>query len=90
MKVCAVIPAGGQGTRMGGVVPKQFRALRGKPILHYTLKTLEDSELIDSLVLVVPAVRQEQEVTTVQAPAAAVAQPVVVTQVAAAAAAAVF
>ena len=39
---------------MGGTVPKQFQALRGKPILHYTLKTLQESELIDSLVLVVP------------------------------------
>ena len=54
MKVCAIIPAGGQGTRMGGTVPKQFQALRGKPILHYTLRALQASELIDSLVLVVP------------------------------------
>ena len=54
MKVCAIIPAGGQGTRMGGTVPKQFQALRGKPILHYTLRTLQESGLIDSLILVVP------------------------------------
>ncbi|MBC8287231.1 MAG: 2-C-methyl-D-erythritol 4-phosphate cytidylyltransferase [Nitrospinae bacterium] len=54
MKVCAIIPAGGQGTRMGGAVPKQFQALRGKPILHYTLKTFQESGLVDSLVLVVP------------------------------------
>ena len=39
---------------MGGTVPKQFQALRGKPILHYTLRTLQESGLIDSLVLVVP------------------------------------
>lgn len=39
---------------MGGTVPKQFRALRGRPILHYTLKTLQESGLINSLVLVVP------------------------------------
>jgi 2-C-methyl-D-erythritol 4-phosphate cytidylyltransferase len=54
MNVCAIIPAGGQGTRMGGTVPKQFQALRGKPILHYTLKRIQESELIDYLVLVVP------------------------------------
>lgn len=54
MKVRAIIPAGGQGTRMGGTVPKQFQALRGKPILHYTLKTFQESGLVDSLVLVVP------------------------------------
>ena len=45
---------------MGGTVPKQFRALRGKPILYYTLKTLEESGLIDSLVLVVPEKELEQ------------------------------
>ena len=39
---------------MGGTVPKQFQALRGKPILHYTLRTLQESGLIDSLTLVVP------------------------------------
>ena len=39
---------------MGGTVPKQFQALRGKPVLHYTLKTFQESGLIDSLVLVVP------------------------------------
>ena len=54
MNVCAIIPAGGQGTRMGGTVPKQFLALMGKPILHYTLKTFQESGLIDSLILVVP------------------------------------
>ncbi len=54
MKVCAIIPAGGQGTRMGGTVPKQFQALRGQPILHYTLRKFQESGLIDSLILVVP------------------------------------
>ena len=54
MNVCAVIPAGGQGTRLGGTVPKQFQTLREKPILHYTLRTFQESGLIDSLVLVVP------------------------------------
>ena len=54
MNVCAIIPAGGQGTRMGGTVPKQFQALNGKPILHYTLRALQESDLISSLVLVVP------------------------------------
>lgn len=39
---------------MGGTVPKQFQALREKPILHYTLKTFQESGLIDSLTLVVP------------------------------------
>ena len=54
MSVCAIVPAGGLGTRMGGTVPKQFQNLNGKPILYYTLKALEDSKLISELILVVP------------------------------------
>jgi 2-C-methyl-D-erythritol 4-phosphate cytidylyltransferase len=54
MSVCAVVPAGGAGTRMGGNVPKQFLELNGKPILYYTLKTLQDCGIISELILVVP------------------------------------
>ena len=54
MSVCAVVPAGGAGTRMGGTVPKQFLELNGKPILYYTLKTLQDCGIISELILVVP------------------------------------
>jgi 2-C-methyl-D-erythritol 4-phosphate cytidylyltransferase len=54
MNVCAVVPAGGLGTRMGGTVPKQFLNLNGKPILYYTLKALQESGLISELILVVP------------------------------------
>ena len=54
MNVSAVVPAGGSGTRMGGTVPKQFQLLNGKPILFYTLKTLQDCGVISEIVLVVP------------------------------------
>ena len=54
MSVCAIVPAGGLGTRMGGTVPKQFLNLNGKPILCYTLKALQESGLISELILVVP------------------------------------
>jgi len=54
MSICAVVPAGGTGTRMGGTVPKQFLELNGKPILYYTLKTLQDCGIISELILVVP------------------------------------
>ena len=49
-----LVPAGGTGTRMGGTVPKQFLELNGKPILYYTLKTLQDCGIISELILVVP------------------------------------
>ncbi len=54
MSVCAVVPAGGSGTRMGGTVPKQFQYLNGKPILYYTLKSLQDCGIISEIILVVP------------------------------------
>ena len=63
MSVCAVVPAGGTGTRMGGTVPKQFLELNGKPILYYTLKTLQDCGIISELILVVPEKEYENACT---------------------------
>ena len=54
MKVSAIIPAAGQGTRMGSSTPKQFLLLNGKPILHHTLRAFETSGKVDSVTLVVP------------------------------------
>lgn len=54
MKVSAIIPAAGQGTRMGSSIPKQFLLLQGKPILHHTLRAFEASGQVDSVILVVP------------------------------------
>ncbi|HRQ51546.1 MAG TPA: 2-C-methyl-D-erythritol 4-phosphate cytidylyltransferase, partial [Agriterribacter sp.] len=39
MKKYAVIVAGGNGTRMGGLVPKQFLQLKGRPVVWHTLET---------------------------------------------------
>ena len=54
MKVSAIIPAAGQGLRLGGKVPKQFLHLDGKPILGHTLDAFQNSGLIDTIILVVP------------------------------------
>ena len=54
MSVCAIVPAGGSGTRMGGAVPKQFQSLNGKPILYHTLNTLQNCGTISEIILVVP------------------------------------
>ena len=54
MKVSAIIPAAGQGTRMGASIPKQYLLLKGRPILHYTLLAFERCGNIDSVTLVVP------------------------------------
>lgn len=40
---------------MGGVLPKQFLRLHGKPILQHTLERFDSIPVIDEMVLVVPA-----------------------------------
>ena len=50
MKKFAIIVAGGSGSRMNSVVPKQFLLLKGKPVLYYTLnaflKAYDDCKII--------------------------------------------
>jgi len=54
MKVSAIIPAAGQGVRMGAGVPKQFLLLNGKPILHHTLHAFQQCDEVDEVVIVMP------------------------------------
>ncbi len=49
-----VIPAGGQGLRMGAKLPKQFIELKGKPIINYTIAAFEALDWIDEIILCVP------------------------------------
>ncbi|MCE2713234.1 MAG: 2-C-methyl-D-erythritol 4-phosphate cytidylyltransferase [Cryomorphaceae bacterium] len=53
MQVSVIITAGGIGKRMGGIVPKQFLLLAGKPVLIHTLERfntlLPDAQFILSL-----------------------------------------
>ena len=50
MKKFAIIVAGGSGSRMKTVVPKQFLLLKGKPVLYYStnafLKAYDDCKII--------------------------------------------
>ncbi len=50
----AVIVAGGQGTRMGSAVPKQFLELAGKPVLAHTIDAFLEAAPGIKLVLVLP------------------------------------
>ncbi len=52
----AVIVAGGEGKRMGSVVPKQFLMLAGKPILYHTIKQFLDAYDDLKIILVLPEV----------------------------------
>lgn len=51
----AIVLAGGQGVRMGsGEVPKQFIEINGKPIIWFTLETIENNDNIDHACIVAP------------------------------------
>lgn len=50
----AVIPAAGQGLRMGTPLQKQFLHLWGKPILARTIEVFEQSASIDGIIVVTP------------------------------------
>ncbi|MDD7250423.1 MAG: 2-C-methyl-D-erythritol 4-phosphate cytidylyltransferase [Prevotellaceae bacterium] len=50
-----IVVAGGQGRRMGGEVPKQFRLLGGRPVLMHTLSRLRRCRPSARLILVLPA-----------------------------------
>ncbi len=54
MHVTAIIPAAGEGIRLGGPVKKPFIALNGLPILSHTLKALAASDAIAAMIVVVP------------------------------------
>jgi 2-C-methyl-D-erythritol 4-phosphate cytidylyltransferase len=54
MRVVALIPAAGQGKRMGGEIPKAFLPLGLFPILAYTLQTFEASPQVDEVLPLVP------------------------------------
>ena len=54
MKQYALIVAGGSGSRMGGGIPKQFRSLRGRPVLWWSLKAFRDENPETKIIVVLP------------------------------------
>ncbi len=51
-KIGIVIPAAGQGKRMGAGCNKQFLKLRGQPILAHTIRLFEESYHVSQIVIV--------------------------------------
>ncbi|KPD12040.1 bifunctional 2-C-methyl-D-erythritol 4-phosphate cytidylyltransferase/2-C-methyl-D-erythritol 2,4-cyclodiphosphate synthase [Phaeobacter sp. 11ANDIMAR09] len=51
MRTAALIVAAGRGTRAGGGLPKQWRPLKGKRVIDWTLKAFRDAG-IETIVLV--------------------------------------
>ncbi len=50
--VSVIIVAGGQGTRMGGALPKQFCSVLGKPLIHYSLEAFSKVSDVQEIVVV--------------------------------------
>ena len=48
----AIVLAGGTGERLGENMPKQYLIIGDKPIISYSLETIEKNELIDEIVIV--------------------------------------
>ena len=48
----AIVLAAGSGTRMKSAIPKQFMLLGGRPLVWYSLRAVEQSEIIDECFLV--------------------------------------
>jgi 2-C-methyl-D-erythritol 4-phosphate cytidylyltransferase/2-C-methyl-D-erythritol 2,4-cyclodiphosphate synthase len=53
--IALILVAAGQGTRAGGDILKQYRALAGKPLLSHTLNNAAKCGIFDNVVLVVAA-----------------------------------
>ena len=49
---CAIVLAGGKGTRMNSEIPKQFLVVGGKPLISYSLDVFEKSPFIDAIIIV--------------------------------------
>jgi 2-C-methyl-D-erythritol 4-phosphate cytidylyltransferase len=51
MKVYAVIPSGGVGSRTSNPLPKQYVKFSGKEIIAYTLEVFQNSSFIDEIIV---------------------------------------
>lgn len=51
-KVFAIVPAAGQGTRIGDPVPKQYIPVRGKPMMFHSIETLSSVSRIECVCVV--------------------------------------
>lgn len=52
MRAAAIIVAAGRGSRAGGGLPKQWRALAGRRVADWTVQAFRDHPAIDTVVLV--------------------------------------
>jgi 2-C-methyl-D-erythritol 4-phosphate cytidylyltransferase len=55
MRVAAIVAAGGQGTRLGTAVPKQFLELGGRAILDRSVEALLQCPVIEEVIVALPS-----------------------------------
>jgi 2-C-methyl-D-erythritol 4-phosphate cytidylyltransferase len=55
MSALVIIPAAGSGSRFGGEIPKQFRTLRGTPILLHVIERFFTDARVETIVIAVAA-----------------------------------
>jgi len=51
MRIIAIIPSGGSGSRVSSAIPKQYIQFHGKELLAYTLDVFNKSNLINEIVV---------------------------------------
>ncbi len=54
----AILVAGGKGLRMGGVVPKQFQVVAGRPVLMHTIEAFRCFDARVQIIVVLPCEQQ--------------------------------
>ena len=57
----AIVVAAGKGLRVGGDIPKQFRILRGKPIIRWSVEALTQAGAAGIVAVIAPKTRTEAE-----------------------------
>lgn len=50
-RVLVIVPAAGSGSRFGGDIPKQYRALAGKPLLHHVVERFLLDEEVSRIIV---------------------------------------
>lgn len=51
MKIFAIIPAGGKGTRINSEIPKQYLRFHNKELIAYTIEIFQKNDLIDEIII---------------------------------------
>ncbi|MDR3668007.1 MAG: 2-C-methyl-D-erythritol 4-phosphate cytidylyltransferase [Ignavibacteriaceae bacterium] len=51
MRLLAIIPAGGKGTRSGFNLPKQYLKIKGKELIVYTLEVFQKNRSVDEIII---------------------------------------